>query len=77
MFFYVDSLSENVTTNLRNLSRDQPGKPYLRGRLSTVDLLVLTCLDQLLFILKILFNKTSYLYEEVNRTEPSPSVSIS
>ncbi len=26
------------------------GTPYKRGRLSTVDLLVLTCLDQLLFI---------------------------
>ncbi len=31
------------------------GKAYWRGRLSTVDLLVLTSLDQLLFILKILF----------------------
>jgi len=32
------------------------GKSYWRGRLSTVDLLVLTSLDQLLFILKILLN---------------------
>ncbi len=32
-----------------------PGKSYKRGRLSTVDLLVLTSLDQLLSILKILF----------------------
>jgi hypothetical protein len=31
------------------------GIPHLRGRLSTVDLLVLTILDWLLFILKILF----------------------
>ncbi len=30
----------------------QPGKSYWRGRLSTVDLLVLTSLDQLLFIMK-------------------------
>jgi hypothetical protein len=45
------------------------------GRLSTVDLLVLTSLDQLLFILKIVFTffyKTSYLNEEVNGIEPSP-----
>jgi hypothetical protein len=31
------------------------GKSYLRGRLSAVDLLLLTSLDQLLLILKILF----------------------
>jgi hypothetical protein len=34
----------------------EPGKSYRRGRLSTVDLLVLTSLDRLLFILKILLN---------------------
>ncbi len=33
----------------------QPGKSYWRGRLSTIDLLVLSGLDQLLFMLKILF----------------------
>ncbi len=33
-----------------------PGKSTKRERLSTVDLLVLTSLDQLLFILKILFS---------------------
>ncbi len=45
------------------------GKSYWGWRLSTVDLLVLTSLDQLVFILKILFSffyKTSYLNEEVN-----------
>jgi len=50
------------------------------GRFSTVDLLVLTSLGQLLFIFKISFTffyKTSYLVEEVNRTEPSLSVSVS
>ncbi len=31
----------------------KPGKAYRRGRLSTVDLLALTCLNQLLFKLKI------------------------
>ncbi len=46
---------------------------------STVDFLVLTCLDQLPFKVKILFtffNKTNHLNEEVRRTEPSPSISI-
>jgi hypothetical protein len=48
------------------------------GRLSTVDLLVLTSLDQLLLIVDIIYllYKTSYFNEEVNCTEPSPSVSI-
>jgi hypothetical protein len=32
-----------------------PRKSYWRGRLSTIDLLMLTSLDQLLFMLKILF----------------------
>ncbi len=45
-------------------------------RLSTTDLLVLTSLDDLLLILKTLvtFYEMSYVYEEVNCTEPSPSV---
>jgi hypothetical protein len=41
--------------------------------------LVLTSLDQLIFIMKIFFTfvcKTSYLNKEVNRTEPFPSVSV-
>jgi hypothetical protein len=49
-------------------------KPYWRGRLHTVDLLVLTGLDQLLFILEMLFSlfyKTMHLNEEL-----SPSVGI-
>ncbi len=45
------------------------------GRLSTVDLLVLTSLDQVLLILQTFtFLQTSY--EEVNCTEPSSSVSV-
>jgi hypothetical protein len=47
--------------------------------LYTVDLLVLTSLDQLIFKLIILISflfKASYLNEEVNCTEPSPYVSI-
>ncbi len=52
----------------------------LRGSISTVELLVLTSLNQLIFILKMLFSLyiTSYLYGEVNctDTEPSPSVRV-
>jgi hypothetical protein len=52
--------------------------PACMGWLSTVDLLVLTSLDQLLLILETLFtfNNTSYLNEEVNCTKPSPSVGV-
>jgi hypothetical protein len=40
-------------------------------------LLVITCLDQLLLILPtLLFHKTSYHNEEVNRSEPCPSVTV-
>jgi hypothetical protein len=61
-----------------NAFEKQTTEAYL---LTTVDLLVLTSLDQLLFILKILFTlflfyKPGYLNEEVNCTEPSPSVSL-
>jgi hypothetical protein len=55
------------------------GKPYGRGKLSTFDLLVLTSLNQLLYKLKKIFTflqKTSYLNEEGNLTEPFPSVRI-
>ncbi len=43
-----------------------------------IDLLILASLDQLLVILQtyLLFNKTSYPNEEVNGTEPSPSVRV-
>ncbi len=48
--------------------------PYWRD--STVDLLVLTSLDQLLFCWNMFFYKTRHLNEEVECTEISPSVSI-
>ena len=51
----------------------------LRGRLSTFDLLVLTSLYQLVFILKILFSfftKQSTLMRKSTSTKPSPSVSF-
>ena len=47
----------------------------LKGRLSTMDLRVLTSIYKLLLILQTLFTffyKTSYLNEEVNRNEPFP-----
>ncbi len=68
------AVNNNLSTVLK-----RAGKSYWRGRLSTVDLLVLTSLDQLLFAVMIFFYlcyKTSYLNEEVNCTEPSPSVSV-
>jgi hypothetical protein len=61
------------------LAIDKPGKSYWKGRLGTVDPLILSSLDQQHFTLKILFiffYKTSYLYEEANSTEPSSSVGI-
>ena len=59
------------------LMRLKAGKTYCGGRLSTVDLLVLTSLDQVIFIFKILFSfftKTSYLNELVNCAESSPQL---
>ncbi len=44
--------------------------------MSTVNLLVLIRLDNLLLRLFFLFYKTSYLNEEVNRTLPSPTVRV-
>jgi hypothetical protein len=53
-------------------------EPLLQGRLSIVDLLVLTSFYQVILTTQMLFTfyKTSYLNKEVNRTEPSPSVSV-
>jgi hypothetical protein len=48
-------------------------------RIPMVYLLVKTILDQMLLILKIIyfsFYKTSYLNEEMNCTEPFPSVRV-
>jgi len=49
-----------------------------RGRLSTVVLLSLISFDQLLLIMQHYFHfyKTRYLNEEVNRTEPYPSIRL-
>jgi hypothetical protein len=72
---YAQNLALAKLSTLNSLDREV----LLKGRVSTVHLLVLTSLDQLIFILKILlayFTKTSYLNEEVNCIEPSPLVSI-
>jgi len=66
-----------MTFSIMDLFR--PGKPNLRGMLSTVDLLVVTCSCQVLFVLQTISTvlKTSYLNEEVDCTQPFPSVSVS
>jgi hypothetical protein len=50
----------------------------MKGSISTVDLLLLISCGQLLFIVKLYFSlfKTKYLNEEVNCTQPSPSVRV-
>ncbi len=54
-----------------------PGNPYWKWRLSTVHLLVLTNLHQLLLLSKhFTFYKTSCLNEEANCTVTSSSISI-
>jgi hypothetical protein len=57
----------------------QSGNPHWWGRLNTVDLIVLTSLDRLIFILKILFTflKTRHLNEGVSCTKPTSSVRVS
>ncbi len=52
--------------------------PFAKMWLRTVDLFGLS-LDQILLYIEYIiyfFNKTSYLNEEINCTEPAPSVSI-
>jgi hypothetical protein len=60
------------------LSFPQPGNPYCTGKLGTVDLLVPTRSDELVFVLKLYlsFFTTTYLNEEVNCTKPFPSVRV-
>ncbi len=60
-------------------SKTRAGNPCWRGRLSTVDLLVLNYFRSAPFYIEIPFTiviKTSCLIEDVNCTEPSPSVSV-
>ncbi len=55
---------------------DEARKSCWRGRLSVVDRLILTRLDQLLLVFEyyLPFYQTSYLNEEVNCTKPSPQL---
>ncbi len=74
MFDFIDQ----QTTNCFAWLILWPGNPSLRGRLSTVDLLVITSLDQLLLIMQTLCTlvRNKPPNEEVNRTEPPTSVSV-
>ncbi len=82
-YFKLWKLFKKLNQNFNSLKRKKatvkPGNPYWKGTLSTVDLLELTSLDQLLLILRTFFTffyKTSYLNEEVNCTMRSRQVSI-
>jgi hypothetical protein len=79
--YYVTSIASGMKFSYRillHLSNISPGNPNRRGRISSVDLPELTKSDQLFFLLKafFLFFKTFYFKEEVNCTEPSPSVRV-
>ncbi len=67
-----------VKANLIISSKARARNPYGRGWLSTAYLLALTSSDQLFFNENIIyfFYKTSFLNEEVNRTEPSLQFSV-
>jgi hypothetical protein len=55
----------------------KPGNPNWRGRICTVELLVITSWDQLLLVQKLCyFYKTTFPKEEVYWSEPSTSVKI-
>ncbi len=73
-WLWNDKLEMDGVCNLPAKARN----PCWRGKLSTIDLLELSCLGQLLLILQTLFAslQNSYLNKEVNGTEPSPSVGI-
>jgi hypothetical protein len=59
--------SEAAPNNQWGVRHQNTGNPYRRGTLSTVDLLVLSGLDQLILIIEtLLFYKTSYFKKEVN-----------
>jgi hypothetical protein len=72
---YLRKFFENTSSCLLS-SLIKTRNPNKRGRICTVDLLVLTTSDQLFLILKqcISFYKRIDLNEEVIRTEPSLSV---
>jgi hypothetical protein len=70
------NLSELLALIYKILLNILSREPLLKGRLSTVDLLVLLAriISFYIKILNFFFYKTNYPNEEVNRTKPSPSV---
>ncbi len=84
ILFCIETETEMILTDKETVSTGHgvclvfPGKPNWRRSPSTVDLLVLISLYQLVLVENIinLLNKTNYLNEEVNGTEPSLSVSV-
>ncbi len=75
-FRYTSFIISLFTTDLQRLP--SAWNTYKRGRIRTVDVLAVTSSYHPLFILKLYFSlhKTTYLNEEVNRTEPSPSLRV-
>ncbi len=76
---FIKSCPLRQIFNSQHLQFLDQGSLTERGRLSTVDLLVLISSDWPVLILKTLFTffyKTSYLNEETICTMPSPSVSV-
>jgi hypothetical protein len=53
MFLQMKVKKINENEELRGHSLPKTGKSYWTGRLNTIDLLILTSLDHLLFLLKI------------------------
>jgi hypothetical protein len=78
LYLYSSLLRKLVNYGCKKIYRIGPREPSLKGRLSSVGPLVLTSTEQLLLKLNILFlfDETSCLNKEVNRTEPSPSVRV-
>ncbi len=79
MFIKWSSLQKSVSDIVpKEFYATNPTRnPCWRGWSSTIELLVLTSLDQPLWLLKtLLLYETVYPNEEVNRTESSPSVCV-
>ncbi len=76
----IGVLAERVKSMIYDpgLTKVGAGNSYWKGRISTIDLLVLTSSHQLILYCNIVFllHKTSYLNGEVNATEPYPSYSL-
>jgi hypothetical protein len=68
---------KNILHKIFSSMLSQPWKPYWKGRLSMMDVLELSSIDQFFYIENIIYLccKTSCL-NDVNCTELSPSISI-